>query len=217
MLQQSQCAKHVVDRGADANPIFANVGDTDQRSKIGTFNVSPTYTRVISNNAVLNFGAWVRKDLYNYYPSGNPLADLGPPSLQTSSISQNRTLLNTAVHSDLSYSKGINNIKIGAQYGQIFLRENDYLGVVDSTYNAPCVDVNGNPLPGYANQSACDGGVSFPNPAYLSVLGPYDLTRSGTEYAYFGHTDVKELGLYIEDQIKAGNWNFNLGLREDRV
>ncbi|MGA7241938.1 MAG: TonB-dependent receptor [Terracidiphilus sp.] len=207
--------QNVVSGGTSANPIFANVGDTDQRSKIGTFNVSPTYTRVISNNAVLNFGAWVRKDLYNYYPSGNPLADLGPPSLQTSSISQNRTLLNTAVHSDLSYSKGINNIKIGAQYGQTFLRENDYLGVVDSTYNAPCVDVNGNPLPGYANQSACDGVVSFPNPAYLSVLGPYDLTRSGTEYAYFGHTDVKELGLYIEDQIKAGNWNFNLGLRED--
>ena len=207
--------QNVVSGGTSANPIFANVGDTDQRSKIGTFNISPTYTRVISNNAVLNFGAWVRKDLYNYYPSGNPLADLGPPSLQTSSISQNRTLLNTAVHSDLSYSKGINNIKIGAQYGQTFLRENDYLGVVDSTYNAPCVDVNGNPLPGYANQSACDGVVSFPNPAYRSVLGPYDLTRSGTEYAYFGHTDVKELGLYIEDQIKAGNWNFNLGLRED--
>ena len=207
--------QNVVSGGTSANPTFANVGNTDQRSKIGTFNISPTYTRVISNNAVLNFGAWVRKDLYNYYPSNNPLADLGPPNLQTSSISQNRTLLNTAVHADLTYSKGINNIKIGAQYGQTFLREHDYLGVVDATYNAPCVDVNGNPLPGYADPSTCDGVVSFPNPAYLSVLGPYDLTRSGTEYAYFGHTDVKELALYIEDQIRAGNWNFNLGLRED--
>ena len=26
---------------------------------------------------------------------------------------------------------------------------------------------------------------------------------------------MKELALYIEDQIKAGNWLFNLGLRED--
>ncbi len=26
---------------------------------------------------------------------------------------------------------------------------------------------------------------------------------------------MKELALYIEDQIKAGNWDFNLGLRED--
>jgi hypothetical protein len=47
------------------------------------------------------------------------------------------------------------------------------------------------------------------------VLAPYDLTRGGSFYSYFGHTDVKELGLYIEDQIKAGNWLFNLGLRED--
>ncbi len=31
----------------------------------------------------------------------------------------------------------------------------------------------------------------------------------------FGHTDVKELALYIEDQIKAGNWDFNLGMRGD--
>ncbi len=47
------------------------------------------------------------------------------------------------------------------------------------------------------------------------MLAPYDLTRGGSFYHYFGHGDVKELGLYIEDQIKAGNWLFNLGLRED--
>ena len=57
--------------------------------------------------------------------------------------------------------------------------------------------------------------MAFPNPNYLPVLAPYDLTRSGSFYSYFGHTDIKELALYAEDQIKAGNWNFNLGLRED--
>jgi hypothetical protein len=30
-----------------------------------------------------------------------------------------------------------------------------------------------------------------------------------------GRTDIKELALFAEDQIKAGNWLFNLGLRED--
>jgi hypothetical protein len=70
-------------------------------------------------------------------------------------------------------------------------------------------------LPGYSDPTACDGIVAFPNPNYLPVLAPYDLTRSGVQFAYFGHTDVKELALYLEDQIKAGNWNFNLGLRED--
>jgi hypothetical protein len=49
----------------------------------------------------------------------------------------------------------------------------------------------------------------------LPVLAPYDLTRGGSLYSYYGHTDVKELALYIEDQIKARNWLFNLGLRED--
>jgi hypothetical protein len=207
--------QNVVSGGTSASPVFGNVGNTDQHSKIGTFNVSPTYTRVIGNDMVLNFGAFVRRDDYNYYPSGNPLADLGPTNLQTSSISQNRTLTNAAAHSDFSYVKGRQNIKIGVQYGQTFLREHDTLGIVDATYNSPCVDLFGNPLPGYSNPSQCPGGILGQNPAYLPVLAPYDLTRKGVFYGYFGHTDVKELALFIQDEIKAGNWDFNLGLRED--
>jgi hypothetical protein len=198
--------------GSSPSPVFVNEGNADQHSKIGTYNISPTYTRIIGSASVFNLGAFVRRDNYNYYPSGNPLADLGPTNLQTSSISQYRTLTNAAVHSDYSYVRGIHNIKIGAQYGQTFLRENDRLGVVDAYYNSPCLDVSGNPAAGYSSQSVCPYGA---NPSYLTVLAPYDLTRGGNFYSYFGHTDVKELGLYIEDQIKAGNWLFNLGLRED--
>ena len=213
--------KNVVSDGTSANPVFDNVGNADQRSKIGTFNISPTYTRIIGNNSVFNLGAFVRRDAYNYYPSGNPLADQGPINLQTSSISQYRTLTNAAVHSDFSYAKGIQNLKIGAQYGQTFLNENDNLGVVNAIYNAPCVDaVTDISLPGYAPSTGCAGTDSIGNAViananYLSVLGPYDLTRGGTLYNSLGHTDVKELALYIEDQIKTGNWLFNLGLRED--
>ncbi len=47
------------------------------------------------------------------------------------------------------------------------------------------------------------------------MLAPYDFTRGGSFYGYSGHTDVKELALYIEDDIKAGNWDFNLGIRQD--
>jgi hypothetical protein len=205
--------QNVVSGGTSANPVFGDFGNTDQRSKIGTFNISPTYTHVIGNDMVFNLGAFVRRDDYNYYPSHNPLADLGP--IQTSSIVQNRTLTNSAVHSDFSYVKGIHNLKVGAQYGQTFLRENDGLGVIDPGYNAPCVDSSGNPLPGYSSLASCDGVVSFQNPNYLPVLAPYDLTRSGRLYNYFGHTDVKELAIFGEDEIKAGNWDFNLGLRED--
>jgi hypothetical protein len=205
----------VVSSGSSANPVFGDVGDADQHSKIGTINVSPTFTHIVNDNSVLNFGAFVRKDNYNYYPSGNPLADLGPPTLQTASIAQQRTLTNAAVHADLSYSKGIHTLKTGAQYGQTFLNENDSLGIVEATYNAPCMDVNGNALAGYSGPAACDGEVALVNPNYKPVLAPYDFTRGGSYYLYAGHTDVKELGLFIEDQLKVKNWLFNLGLRED--
>jgi hypothetical protein len=212
---QNLNVSNVVSGGATATPVLSDVGNTDQHSKIGTFNIYPTYTRIINNHSVFNLGAWVRKDLYNYFPSGNPLADLGPSNLQTSSISQIRTLMNTAVHADYSYVKGINNIKIGAQYGQTFLRESDTLGIVDNTYNSPCMDASGNPLPGYSSPSDCNTATVLPNPNYLPVLGPYDLTRGGSSYFSFGRTDVKELALYIEDQLTMGNWVANLGLRED--
>jgi hypothetical protein len=206
---------NVVSGGAGPDPVFANIGNTDQKSKIETFDIAPTYTRIFGTNAVLNFGAYVRRDGYNYYPSGNPLADLGPPSLQTSSIAQYRTLTNTGLRTDFSYQKGINNIKAGAVYQQTFLRENDSIGVVDPTYqfSAPCTDANGNPIAGYTDPTTCPGGNQ--NPAFLPVLLPYDLTRGGQLYHYFGHTDVKELALYVEDQIKAGNWLFNVGIRGD--
>jgi hypothetical protein len=206
--------QNVVDGGAAASPVFATVGNADQRS---TINVSPTYTRVINDNSVLNVGAFVRRDNYQYFPSGNPLADLGPANLQTSSIEQKRTLTNSAVHSDYSYVKGIHTFKAGAQYGQTFLNENDSLGVVDPTYSfsAPCVNASGNPVAGYSAPSECPGGAAGQNPSYLAVLAPYDLTRGGSYYDWVGHTDVKELGMFAEDQLKVKNWLFNLGLRED--
>ena len=213
---------NVVSGGSSPDPIFANVGNADQLSKIETFDIAPTYTRIFGTNAVLNFGAYVRRDAYNYYPSGNPLADLGPANLQTSSIAQYRTLTNAGLRTDFSYQKGIHNIKLGAVYQQTFLRENDSLGVVDPTYNSPCVDANGAAQPGFSDPTQCAGfGFVSNNPAvnpagtYNSVLAPYDLTRGGSLYNYFGHTDVKELALYIEDQIKAGNWLFNVGMRGD--
>jgi hypothetical protein len=213
---------NVVSDGSGPNPVFANVGNADQKSKIETFDIAPTYTRIFGTNSVLNFGAYIRRDAYNYYPSGNPLADLGPANLQTSSIAQYRTLTNAGLRTDFSYEKGMNNIKVGAVYQQTFLRENDRLGVVDPTYNSPCVDSNGKPQPGFSDPTQCAAaGLVSNDPAvnptgtYNGVLTPYDLTRGGGLYSYFGHTDVKELALYAEDQIKTGNWLFNVGIRGD--
>ena len=45
------------------------VGPTDQRSKIQTFNIAPSWTRLLSNTKVFTLGGLVRRDNYNYYPS----------------------------------------------------------------------------------------------------------------------------------------------------
>jgi hypothetical protein len=166
------------------------VGPTDQRSQIKTFNIATSWTRLISNTTVFTLGAYVRRDQYNYYPSSNPFADLAP-DLQGETVGQNRTLSNAGIRPEISYVKGIHNVKVGAVYQQTFLNENDSLGIVDPTFNDPT-------------------SVSF-NPG----LAPFDLTRGGGLFAFHGHTDVKELALYIQDSITKGNWSLKLGIRGD--
>ena len=222
---QNLNVQNVISGGSTATPVMGNVGNTDQRSKINTFNFAPTYTRIVSTHAVFNLGLYARKDDYDYFPSGNPLADLGPSNLQTSSVSQYRTLTNTGIHADYTWVKGIQNLLIGAQYEQTFLREHDSLGIVYNLYNTPCIDSNGNPVAGFYSTSDCAGAgylsndpsVTYANGSgtFDPALEPYDLTRGGSPYYYFGHTDVKETALYIEDQIKLGYWHYSLGLRED--
>ncbi|HMD15096.1 MAG TPA: carboxypeptidase regulatory-like domain-containing protein [Terriglobales bacterium] len=224
------------------------VGAADQRSKIGTFNVAPSWTRLISTHSVFTLGAFVRRDDYNYYPSSDPFADLGPPSLQRQSVGQNRTLTNTGIRSDISYVRGVNNIKAGVTYEQTFLNENDKIGIVDPAYNSPFIcasqvtPLNPNPYVPFAGVTAplqCTG-PALPNtlatykslgyvdpqgqpynpnpvfyPVYNATLAPYDLTRGGSPYAFNGHTDVKELALYIQDAITVGHWSMNLGVRGD--
>ena len=185
------------------------VGPADQRSQIKTFDVAPSWTRLLSSTAVFTLGAFVRRDQFNYYPSGNPFADLGPINLQRETVGQNRKLTNAGLRSDLSYVKGINNLKIGAVYEQTFLDELDSLGIVDPTLLPSLTDAKGapcyNPITHQAIDSPC------------TDLLPYDLTQpgGGSLYRFNGHTDVKELALYVDDAITKGNWNFRLGLRGD--
>ena len=169
----------------------------------------------MARTSVFNFGPYIRKDSYQYFPSENPLADLGPPNLQNQTIAQYRTLTNAGVHSDLTYTKGNHSIKGGVFYNQTFLRERDSLGIVNPTFNSPCLDAAGNGVNGFTNPAECAAAGYLPNAAFNPVLLPYDLTRAGGDYNYFGHADIKELALYIEDSIKAGNWLFNLGIRGD--
>ncbi len=173
------------------------VGSTDQRSQIRTFNIAPTWNHVMNANTVFTLGAFLRHDEYNYYPSDNPFADLQPGGLQEESVSQLRFLTNAGVRSSVSYVKGVNNIKAGVTYEQTFLTENDRLAIVDPTFGAMlgCENPDGTPMP----NTAC----------------AFDLTNGGGLFRFRGHTDVKELALYVQDTITKGSWNFNLGIRGD--
>ena len=92
--------------------------------------------------------------------------------------------------------------------------------LVNSTFNSPCVDVNGNSLSGFSTPAQCASGGAFSNDpsaggSYIAALRPYDLTRGGSLFSYYGHTDIKEYALYAQDQIKVSNWLFNVGARFD--
>jgi hypothetical protein len=173
------------------------VGATDQRSQIITYNIAPTWTHLIGSSTVFTLGAFVRHDQYNYYPSADPFADLAPTDLQRETVSQLRFLTNGGVRSSVSYVKGIHNIKAGVTFQHTFLTENDSFAIVDPTLGASldCEYDDGTPMPG----TAC----------------AYDLTNGGGYYNFHGHTDVKEVALYVEDSITKGSWNFNLGMRGD--
>jgi hypothetical protein len=207
------------------DPSGNSLGPTDQRSQIKTLNVAPSWTRLINNHAVFTLGGFVRRDDYNYYPSGSLFNDLSP--IQQETVAQNRTLTNAGLRSDLSYVKGIHNIKIGTTYQQTFLNEGNHLGIVDPMLNAPCVNASGNPVAGLKDPSQCVAVGLQPNAAFLPLLGCFDLTRptpsandncssrSSALFQFQGHTDVKQLALYVQDQITRGNWSFSLGLRGD--
>lgn len=190
---------HTGETGPSGKPL----GPTDQRSQIRTFNVAPSWTRLLSNNAVFTLGGFVRHDQYNYYPSGNLFDDLSP--IQQETVAQDRTLTNTGLRATFSYVQGIHNIKAGATYQQTFLNENDDLGIVNSGLVPSLTDANGNPC--FVN------GMAVASPC--SDLLPFDLTRGGGLFAFHGHTDVKQLALYIQDQVTRGNWSLNVGLRSD--
>jgi len=200
------------------------IGPADQRARILTWNIAPSWSHTLSPNAVLTLAAYARHDQFNYYPSADPLADFSP--IQDESVAQYRTLLNYGVRGDLSYTKGIHNIKLGMNYMQTPLTENDQLGIVNPGLNAPCLNSSGNPVPGFSDPSQCAGLGLAPNPGYQSLLRCYDLTRSAlspaagctspmaTSYRFLGHTVVKELGIYVQDAINWKNWGFNVGIRD---
>jgi hypothetical protein len=123
------------------DPLGRRAGPADQRAQIKTFNLAPTWTRLISSSTLFTLGAFMRRDQFGYYPSANAFADL------PETFAQSRKLTNVGLRTDISYVSGIHNVKAGATFQQTFLRERFSFGITDPAFNSPCIDNTGTAVP----------------------------------------------------------------------
>lgn len=177
----------------------------DQRQRVKTVNIAPGYVHVFNASTVLTINPYYRNDQVNFYPSGNPFQD------QTTTISQSRRLANAGVRGDVSYVKGINNIKVGAQFQRTYLNEGFAFGITDPNFNPPCIEGEGGDLGG----GNCGVG-QIPNENFLPGLLPFDLTRGGRQFTFNGRATIKQEAAYIQDALNFGNGlTVSVGLRYD--
>src|ERR1051326_6782948 len=183
----------------------------DQRQKALTYNFAPGYQHSFGGKTVLTVNPFVRHDHVNYYPSADLFSDA------PATISQDRTLTNWGVKADMSYASGRHNLKIGTQIMQTRLHETFGFGITDPLYNAVCVDDNGDPQEALTitDPARCSKAGLQPNPDLLPGLIPYDLSRAGKLFQFNGDANINQFAFYVQDSIKFGNLQLQLGFRED--
>lgn len=187
------------------DPFGNPLPETDQRAQIRTINIAPSWTHLIGTNVVINVGAFMRRDEFQFFPSPNPFSDL-IPDLQLETVNQNRFLTNAGVRGDMSYVKGIHNLKIGVNYQSTLLSENFGFGIVDPTLLPSLRDAAGNP---------CLNASGLPIDSPCTDLFPFDLTAGGSPLQFHGRKNINEFAVYAQDTITKGSWTFNVGLRAD--
>lgn len=125
-------------------------------------------------------------------------------------------MTNLGVKADVAYNIGDHNVKVGGSISATQLNENFTIGFTDPSFNSPCLDATGNPSENTALRTVgqCRGGLAV-NPGFNPDLLAFDLTRRGSPFAYRQSGTVKQQAAYIQDDIKAGNATFKVGLRLD--
>ena len=183
----------------------------DQRQHMTSFNVGLAFSRVLSPALLLTANTWVRQDRVNYFPSANLFSD------QPATLSQSRRLTSTGLRSDLTYSRGRHTVKGGVQLQITPLSEAFRTGLTDPAFNSPCVDASGTPVanPALTSPGQCAASGYAENTSFQPALLPYDLTRGGTLFQFQGAATIYEESAYLQDSIKFGQLNLNLGLRYD--
>lgn len=181
----------------------------DQRQKMVTFNVAPSWTHLFNANTMLTANAFVRQDRVNYFPSVNLLSD------QPETVAENRRLTNSGVRADLSYVKGHHNVKTGFQYMHYALLEDFRFGITDPAVNPVCLDAKGNPVTDskITDPNACASRGFSANPGLTPGLVPYDLTRGGSLFNFHGSGGVHEEAGYVQDNMTFGAFTAMAGVR----
>lgn len=183
----------------------------DQRQYMTSFNIGLAFSRVLSPALLITANAWARQDRVNYSPSADFFSD------QPATLSQSRRLTSTGLRSDATYSHGRHMVKGGVQVQVTPLSETFSTGLTDPAFNSPCVDASGTPVANSSltTLSQCAAAGYAENSSYQPALLQYDLTRRGTLFRFRGPTTVYEESGYLQDRIRFGQLNLNLGLRYD--
>jgi hypothetical protein len=192
------------------NTIDQDASGQDQHQEITTFNIAPGYSRVIGSRTLFTANAFVRRDKLIYTPSVDPFADT------PGTVSQDRQLRNTGVKADVTYTAGNHNVKLGGVFSATKLTENFTIGLTDPGVNSPCLDADGAPVgdASLRSVSQCRGALSV-NPDFNPDLLAFDLSRRGGLFAFSGEGTIKQQAAYVQDDIKAGDATFKLGVRLD--
>ena len=183
----------------------------DQHQKITTANIAPGYTRVIGSRSLLTANLFVRRDHLTYTPSADPFADT------PGTVTQDRKLTNVGAKVDFTVTSGANNVKLGGVFNNTKLNEDFTLGLTDPTVNSPCVDALGDPSDNarLTATTQCAASRLLANPDFVRGLLAFDLSRGGRPFHFTGDATIKDQAFYIQDDVKAGNATFMLGVRAD--
>jgi hypothetical protein len=186
----------------------------DQKQRVQTWSIAPGYQHTFNAHTLLTVNPYVRRDQLDYYASRDPFDDTPVTA------SQNRFLTNYGIKADVAWAYKNQDIKVGFQVQQTRLEERFQFGITDPDYNPVCLAADGAPLllPGVTNPDACSGvnPTYTGNPNLQPGIVPYDLTRGGTLFNFYGKHNVNEYAVYITDTIKLGKFTITAGLRDDQ-
>jgi len=158
-----------------------------QHQDINTFNVAPGYSQVVGDSTLFTINGFARRDHLTYQPSANRLDDT------PATISQDRALTNYGAKADVTINAGPNSFKFGGSAAATRLEEQFTFGITNPADPA-FADAEGN---------------------FTASLAPFDLTAGGVLLNYNQSFTVKQQAAYVQDDIKAGDATFKLGVRLD--